>query len=228
MTEEQWLAAAEPWPLVRAGGAWTERRLRLLAVGCYRDGWGRSPIAEARHAIDVIEGFADGTATAADVAAVGVDAGRAWAGVPDRGTRADPAWARRQRQLAAALNELVASCPTGPAPDDLRRAINRVLIRLGGLGLDGINRRFAQAALVRDIAGNPFRPVAFMPEWRTSTVAGLAGAIYAGRAFADLPILADALEDAGCDAAELLAHCRDTTLTHVRGCWALDLVLGRA
>ncbi len=85
-----------------------------------------------------------------------------------------------------------------------------------------------QVRLAHDIFGNPFRPVAVAPEWRTSDSVGLAQAIYAGRTFHDLPVLADALEEAGCDAAELLAHCRDTTLTHVRGCWAVDLVLGKA
>ena len=60
----------------------------------------------------------------------------------------------------------------------------------------------------------------------TSTAVTLARSIYAERAFDRLPILADALEDAGCDAADLLAHCRGDG-PHVRGCWAVDLVLGK-
>jgi hypothetical protein len=80
---------------------------------------------------------------------------------------------------------------------------------------------------LRDIVGNPFRPVAIDPAWRTSTVVGLATAIYAERAFDRLPILADALEDAGCDQLDLLAHCRSDG-PHVRGCWAVDLVLGKS
>jgi hypothetical protein len=69
-------------------------------------------------------------------------------------------------------------------------------------------------------------PVSLDPSWLTPTVVGLAQAIDADRAFDRLPILADALEDAGCDAADLLAHLRGDG-PHARGCWALDLVLGK-
>ncbi|MBL8793522.1 MAG: hypothetical protein JNM56_06440 [Planctomycetia bacterium] len=79
---------------------------------------------------------------------------------------------------------------------------------------------------MREVCGNPFRPVKVDPAWLTSTVVLLAQAIYDERAFDRLPILADALEDAGCDHADILNHCRSEG-PHVRGCWALDLVLGR-
>lgn len=62
--------------------------------------------------------------------------------------------------------------------------------------------------------------------WRTATAVALAAGVYADRAFDRLPILADALEDAGCDDLDLLNHCRDDLL-HVRGCWALDQILGK-
>jgi uncharacterized protein DUF6331 len=65
------------------------------------------------------------------------------------------------------------------------------------------------------------------PNWRTSTVLALAQGIYDERAFDRLPILADALEDAGCDNEEMLAHCRGAG-PHARGCWVVDLVLGKA
>jgi hypothetical protein len=84
-----------------------------------------------------------------------------------------------------------------------------------------------QAELLRDIFGNPFRPVAFAPEWRTDTAVALARRMYESRDFGAMPILADALQDAGCDNEDILAHCRDTSLTHVRGCWVVDLVLGK-
>ncbi len=83
------------------------------------------------------------------------------------------------------------------------------------------------ADLVRCIFGNPFRPVAADPAWRTSTVVGLAAAVYADRAFDRLLILADALEDAGCDHPDVLAHCR-THPEHARGCWVVDLILGKS
>lgn len=84
-----------------------------------------------------------------------------------------------------------------------------------------------QANLLRDIVGNPSRPVTFDPTWRSDTVVALAEAIYADRAFDRLPILADALEEAGCDHSDVLAHCRGPG-PHVRGCWVVDLVLGKS
>jgi hypothetical protein len=78
-----------------------------------------------------------------------------------------------------------------------------------------------------EIFGNPFRPVAFSPEWRTSDVMLLANGIYTDRAFDRMPVLADALQEAGCDSDDLLNHLRDPHAVHVRGCWALDLVLGK-
>jgi len=64
-------------------------------------------------------------------------------------------------------------------------------------------------------------------KWRTSTVMQLARGIYDERTFDQLPILADALQDAGCDNDDILNHFRDPNATHVRGCWDLDLVLGK-
>jgi hypothetical protein len=86
--------------------------------------------------------------------------------------------------------------------------------------------RPVHAALLRDIFANPFRPVAINPAWRTSNVTALAQSIYDERAFDRLPILADALEDAGCDNVDILNHCRQPG-EHVRGCWVVDLVLGK-
>jgi len=83
-----------------------------------------------------------------------------------------------------------------------------------------------QGDFLRDIFGNPFQPVALNPAWQTSTVTALARAIYTDRAFERLPILADALEDAGCDNADILNHCRQGG-DHVRGCWVVDLILGK-
>ena len=78
--------------------------------------------------------------------------------------------------------------------------------------------------LVRDIFGNPFRPVTFDPRWRTSDVVGLAQAICDDKAFERMPILADALMDAGCEEEQLIGHCRGEG-PPVRGCWVVDLVL---
>jgi hypothetical protein len=83
------------------------------------------------------------------------------------------------------------------------------------------------ANLLRDIFGNPFRPLTVNSDWLTPTVQQLAAYIYESRDFSTMPILADALQDAGCDNADVLNHCRDTKATHVRGCWVVDLVLGK-
>jgi hypothetical protein len=84
------------------------------------------------------------------------------------------------------------------------------------------------ADILRDIFGNPFRPVALDPAWLTwnnATVPAIARHVYDDRAYHDMPILADALEDAGCTDPSILNHCRGNRL-HVRGCWVIDLLLG--
>jgi hypothetical protein len=84
----------------------------------------------------------------------------------------------------------------------------------------------AHAGLLRDLFGNPFRPVSVDAGRLTPSVVMLASAIYDDRAFDRLPILADALEEAGCQNDEILAHCRQAG-EHVRGCWPVDLILGK-
>jgi hypothetical protein len=83
-----------------------------------------------------------------------------------------------------------------------------------------------QCDLARDVFGNPFRPASLDPVWRSSTVVALAEGIYAERAFDRLPILADALQDAGCEDLDVLGHCRGEEPS-VRGCWVVDLLLGK-
>jgi hypothetical protein len=87
----------------------------------------------------------------------------------------------------------------------------------------------AQATIVRDIFPNPFRPVTLSPDllkWNNSLLARLAQPIYDCWAFERLPILADALEEAGCTDPEILGHCRQSG-EHVRGCWLIDILLGK-
>ena len=82
-------------------------------------------------------------------------------------------------------------------------------------------------SFVRDIFGNPFRPVVFSPEWRTSTAVAIANSMYESRDFGPMPLLADALQDAGCDETDIIDHCRGSG-PHCRGCWVVDGVLGKA
>jgi hypothetical protein len=86
----------------------------------------------------------------------------------------------------------------------------------------------ALAKLAHDIFGNPFRPITLDPDWITSSGTELAWQMYDTRDFSLMPILADALQDAGCDDAAILDHCRDPNRVHVRGCWLVDLLLGRS
>lgn len=90
--------------------------------------------------------------------------------------------------------------------------------------------RKEQSDLLRDLFGVlPFRPVAVEASWliwNDGTVVKLAQRIYDDRGFEDMPILADALEEAGCNNADILGHCRQPG-QHVRGCWLIDLLTGR-
>ena len=136
------------------------------------------------------------------------------------GRRSDPL---RGAKIAAARAVLTAGFQTFATSESVAVAIRR---KPGYHPLD-LERR-THARLLRDIFGNPFRPVAFDPAWRTSTVVALARGMYDTRDFAPMPILADALQDAGCDHPDILDHCRDPEGTHVRGCWVVDLVLGKS
>jgi hypothetical protein len=82
-----------------------------------------------------------------------------------------------------------------------------------------------QADIMREVLGNPLKPVVIKPVWLTDTVVAMARQVYQGEDFSAMPILADALQDAGCEQTEILKHCRDEKQTHVRGCWVLDLIL---
>jgi hypothetical protein len=110
---------------------------------------------------------------------------------------------------------------THASPDDLMR------VPVAAARSAGAVETIGQCRLVRDIFGPlPFRPVTIDPTWLSSTVKRVAASIYSDRAFDRLLFLADALEDAGCDSETILNHCRHPGV-HARGCWALDLVLGK-
>ncbi|WP_232056353.1 hypothetical protein [Tuwongella immobilis] len=87
-------------------------------------------------------------------------------------------------------------------------------------------QRAELSKIQRDIFGNPFRQVIFDPAWRTSSVLLLANQIYESRDFSVLPFLFDALQDGGCVNQDILTHCREPGI-HVRGCWVIDLILGK-
>ncbi len=86
--------------------------------------------------------------------------------------------------------------------------------------------RWRSIELIRDLFGNPFRPVTIDPAWLTRNVIAIAEGIYEDWAFDGMPILADILEESGCDDAAILEHCRSPA-EHVRGCWVIDAILGK-
>ena len=84
----------------------------------------------------------------------------------------------------------------------------------------------AQATLARDIFGNPFDMAGVKPCWQSTAATSIARGIYHDRAFERMPVLADALQDAGCENEAILNHCRGSG-PHVRGCWVVDQLLGK-
>jgi hypothetical protein len=117
-----------------------------------------------------------------------------------------------------------------------RKYASQVACGMASSGVTGDNRELYQPAfqselryqgiLLRELFANPFRPVTFGPAWRTSSAVELARTIYQNRAFERMPELAGALEEAGCTDPDILGHCRGPR-EHVRGCWVVDLLLGK-
>jgi hypothetical protein len=91
--------------------------------------------------------------------------------------------------------------------------------------------RVAHCAVLRDIIGDPFRPINLDPtwlSWHNRLIVSMAQQMYDSRDFSDMPVLADALEEAGCTTLDVLSHCRRQGGVHVRGCWVIDAVLGKS
>ena len=126
------------------------------------------------------------------------------------------------RSVAAALAELRPDAVLIEGPADAGP-----LLKLAAA--EGMTPPVALLAYAVDNpAHSAFWPFAvFSPEWHTDTVASLARQMYESREFGAMPILADALQDAGCDSDHVLNHCRDAEATHVRGCWVVDALLGK-
>ena len=206
------------------------RKLRLFACACCRRIGHLLIDPRAQDALATAERFADGLAgdgerSAARRAAQQASQTRAVVPWPTA-----PKWERR----AASAVYYAAAADAWEAADQSRDLATEALLwRAGGYDAPqwqevGKAERLAQADLVRDLFGPlPFRPVSVNRAWLAwdgGTVAKLAAAAYDERAFDRLPILADALEEAGCTDEELLGHCRRPG-AHVRGCWLLDLLV---
>jgi hypothetical protein len=219
MTEADWLVCTDPVPMLdflrgRAG----DRKLRLFACAWSYDLWRRMPDDRCREAITTAERFADGEASFADLLAAHRDAADAWREVPlDLGGRHE---GRRLRKGSWAAKRAAEVARHAADPEWDARAAAHAVSRQGGA------TRYALATHLRDIFA-PFRVTVIEPAWLTSTVVALAREAYESRDFSLLPILADALQDARCEDDEVLNHCRGER-PHVRGCWVIDLLLGKA
>jgi hypothetical protein len=223
MTEQEWLACTDPTPMLAfLGGRVGRRKFRLFACGCVRLVWHLLRDPRSRQAVETAERYADGRASRGQLRAAKAEASRAVGSSWGPGAAREAAWA-------------AASCVGWWGGGEANVPVHAVAAAVYDVLRPGMavtaaqvaaDQRCSQAALLRDLLDNPFRPVAFDPSWRTRTASAVAQVIYDGRDFSLLPVLADALEDAGCEEPEVLAHCRGGG-EHVRGCWVADLVLGK-
>jgi hypothetical protein len=196
------------------------RKLRLFICGCCRAIWDVIPIERWRSVVETAEQFAEGD-------------------IPWGQLQEGKSYLSRHLISGTEENAVWQSLHSGNQPSVVSATYffcsSTTFLELGYRSLSRMSvwkhvhqvPQLASHQILRDVICNPFRPVAFDPAWRTDTVLSLARVMYDTRDFAGMPILADALQDAGCEHAVILDHCRGTS-THVRGCWVVDLVLGKA
>jgi hypothetical protein len=250
MTESEWLACADPGPMLDfLQGRASVRKLRLFACACCRRIWHLLTHERSRPAVEVAERHADGAATDAERLRGGdaafdaeqeilttkgaTESADMAAGAACYATAAD------EEFLSPPEEEDAFTPPWGAAYCAARSAAYgtprpsrlAVWVRLQEQAREA--EHAAQAVVLRDLFGNPFRPVTVSPAWRTPQVVALAQAAYDQRELpagtldlARLAVLADALEEAGCTDQAILDHLRGPG-PHVRGCWAVDLLLGK-
>jgi hypothetical protein len=246
MIEAEWLACTDPEPMLDSlRGRASDRKLRLFAVACCRRVWTSLEHEEFRDAVEKAESFADGLVDQGELLQAWQRAAAIFPNLhgKDNGPGAAlsaSGFPAEQKSLleriADALDdpwwedEFDKGDPLAPALVTARRAARAAADEAGQPCLLDTPARIAehrqQAALVRCIFGNPFHPPRKTDAWLTSEVRALADAIYAGRAFERMPPLGDALEAAGCTNADMIEHCRSDG-EHARGCWVVDLLLGR-
>jgi hypothetical protein len=230
MTEAQWLAARKPELMLRfVQEVASERKLRLFAIACCQQVWSLLTDARSQSAVAIAERFTEQSASQ---------------------TELDASWQCGEVALQECIRDhapnqyglmyacLAARNATMSCANETARETAAAAARAAGWGLrnGSQDERYiadrkacerSQADTLRDIFGDLFHPITFALAWRTSDVFLLARSIYDERAFDRTPILADALQDAGCDSDDILTHLRDPNAQHVRGCWVLDLVLDK-
>jgi len=232
MTEQEWLACEDPKKLLAFLRSRTsKRKLRLFAAGSVRPLLQFLVDSRSAEAVTLSEIVADDEKNAGRLAAAHQ---AAWAVLPHlpsdihvTAARAAGRTVEADAHMAGELvaNEIVGLCAQVREGDAASDAEEYDLHWRGKA-----EGERCLAALLRDLLGSlPFHPVTIDPTWlawNNGTVFHLAQAIYDERAFDRMPILADALADAGCHDQEILTHCRNAG-PHIRGCWLVDLLLGK-
>ena len=222
MTEEEWLSTHDPEAVIDCWrGRWNDRSLRHIMVGLVRRVVLLVDNPPSRKIAEGMDYFADGTISRDEL----------W----DKGETCEMfeafgyPWGSHRKPLYDEMIEAILWILYPALPDEAicsgRKDISNMLAETPK-NSSARKRGVWICDTVRDIFGNPFRPVVADVAWLTPTVQSIASAIYQDRTFDRLPILADALEDAGCTNADVLRHCRQLG-EHVRGCWVVDLVLGK-
>ncbi len=221
MTEADWNESTDPLTLMQyMAGLVSSRKLRLLMCAWGHDVFPNILDDASWNAVFVAERYADGSADRSELMAAYQDALSAWKSIDFEWGGRHGKSIRSGKRLQSSKNAAdVARHACDPQLCD-RAIISPLRWRLKG------TTQYRLVNHIRDLFGNPFRPVAVDPAWLTSTAVAIAHGIYDDRAFDRLPILADALQDAGCENDDILSHCRSEG-PHVRGCWVVDLVLGK-
>ncbi len=168
MTEQEWLMCAEPKPMLEfLQGKASDRKLRLFAIACCRYDWGRL-IVTCRNTVEVAERFADGKASAEELAQAKQAAWVIWTHERIVGSSL-----RQTQSVVLAADEALSS-------------------KILTLGESYMRVEWPILSdMIGDLFGNPFRQVVIDPAWRTPTVTSLAQAFYDDRDFTRMPILGD-------------------------------------
>jgi hypothetical protein len=205
----------------------SDRKLRLFACACCRHIWSLIADPRSQEAVRIAEEYADGRVPSPNLLAARQAAAQA--------VEATSPWTkpRAAAQAAEAVARLDWSAGVVATPASAYASWEAHTAPRGKAGRAGRKARLAtesvQAALLRDIVGIPFRSMSIEAACLTrhgGAIPKLAQAIYDDRRFSALPVLADALEEAGCTDPDILGHCRGPG-PHVRGCWVVDLLLGK-
>ena len=220
ITAGEWLTTSWPTPMLDyLAGRASERKLRLFACACCRRIWHLLRRPSGREAVEGTERYADGCVAISEWEAV-------------RGAAHETLLAHSWTEDDSAHRAAVAAASANAWEAAVHAAAGISLAVMQDRA-SSAQEDAAQANLLRCVFGNPFRPVALDPNRRTATVLSLAQAAYDERQLPAgtldpqrLSVLADALEETGADSA-LVAHLRGEG-PHVRGCWAVDLALGRS